>query len=75
VVIAQGAIVLFLIAAFANSVLDFFNWFFFVLAQQRLVRRMRESLFASILSQARDTSVCVFVCVFLGGGGTRHGHG
>ena len=48
---AEAATIKFFVAALINGVSDFGNWFFFVVAQQRLVRRLRTALFVSILRQ------------------------
>eukprot|EP00976_Prorocentrum_cordatum_P082893 1185018-Prorocentrum_minimum.AAC.3 len=41
----------FFMVALANAVLDFFNWNFFVVSQQRIIRRMRSRFFRSLLDQ------------------------
>ena len=41
----------FFIVGLANASLDFFNWFLFVLAQQRIIRRVRNELFRAIIGQ------------------------
>jgi len=48
---ATRAIELFFISGALNAVLDFGNWFLFVAAQQRVVRRLRTELYASILRE------------------------
>ncbi len=39
----------FFAVAVANALLDYLNWYLFVVAQQRIVRRVRTQLFAAIL--------------------------
>jgi ABC-type multidrug transport system fused ATPase/permease subunit len=48
---ALGAIQAFFVAGLLNSALDFGNWYLFVVAQTRLVRRVRSELFSAILSR------------------------
>ena len=47
---AAAAVRAFFVVGAANASLDFFNWWLFVLAQQRIIRRVRNELFASIIS-------------------------
>ena len=47
----QRAFLGFFASACCNAVLDFWNWWAFVVAQQRLVARVRRRLFAHVLRQ------------------------
>ena len=48
---ARLAVRRFFLVGLANASLDFFNWWLFVLAQQRIIRRVRNELFAAIVRQ------------------------
>jgi ATP-binding cassette subfamily B (MDR/TAP) protein 9 len=47
---ARAAVRSFFAVGLANASLDFFNWWLFVVAQQRIIRRVRNELFAAIIS-------------------------
>ena len=48
---ARVAVRRFFAVGLANASLDFFNWFLFVRAQQSIIRRVRNELFAAIMRQ------------------------
>jgi ATP-binding cassette subfamily B (MDR/TAP) protein 9 len=47
---ARAAVRSFFAVGLANASLDFFNWWLFVVAQQRIIRRVHNELFAAIIS-------------------------